>query len=146
MLKIKMPAGIINIEEPKREAIVIEKQGVKKPIKSSHRHKVKDNVKIVLEKKPHTTANDLMLCIEYWDLTEQAEVKKTRKKIKIEFDREKILKATLPETISRARRELHQDQEISYSEEVEQRRQISRKETQGYYSKSGEDAPISEVF
>lgn len=95
---------------------------------------IKENVKMILQDNPTALKNDLALCIEFWSLTRQIKVTYSKDDVILRIRRDNLNSITLPESISRARRELHENKEIEYDEQTEMARELRRDELRQKYS------------
>lgn len=94
---------------------------------------IEDNVKRILEENPLACKNDFILCLEYWKITGQIKLYKRKKDIIIKIDENRITEITQPESISRARRKLHQEGKIVYDQETEKTRKDRQQEVKEYF-------------
>ncbi|MHA1678552.1 MAG: hypothetical protein ACTSW3_07210 [Promethearchaeota archaeon] len=116
---------------------IIENKGIK-PIKD-HQITLKENVRDILNNNNLALRNDLILYLEYLKLTNQAIVNEEDGNIKIIIPKNRIIHITLPESISRCRRILHQRGEIHYPESLEKSREKHQIEFKEQYPHSYEN-------
>ena len=88
---------------------------------------VETMVRYILAHYPEARSNDKLLMLHYWELVD-------RIKIPREFWKAFLRRATTPETITRARRRIQQQQEYLPREEVRRIRQARSKKFREIFS------------
>lgn len=93
-------------------------------------------VKTAIDGFPLASENDLNLCIEFWKISNQAKVSYSKGELIVRFDINSLKegKITMPETISRLRRQLYEEGEIDYTEKTKANRQKAEEDYKSYYS------------
>ena len=84
-------------------------------------------VRYIMAHFPETRSNDKLLMLRYWELADGIRIPRT-------FWRDFMKKATTPETITRVRRRIQQQQEYLPREEVRRIRQARSKKFREIFS------------
>lgn len=109
---------------------------------------IKEHVKDILLNDEKACQNDLFLCLKFWQKTGQAVIYGNEDNMTITFKRS-VFDITIPESISRARRELHHDRIVSYDKETEKARERKEIEYKEYFHTNSileEESPINTPF
>jgi len=96
---------------------------------------MREQVLEILKNNEDAVKSDFILYLEYLKLSSQVKIKDFGEHIIIKVNKEDMLKITPPESISRQRRILHEDQDITYDEKTEKKRERAEKEFRGHYHK-----------
>lgn len=117
------PDSLINYESPKVELDVFAEAD----------KTIRNNVLKLTKHDPTTLKNDLLLYIKYLKLTGQAEVGDGGDEITIRIKKDRLFSIIVPESVSRARRDLYKDGDIVYDDEITDRRKKRRSIIRDYY-------------
>ena len=103
--------------------------------------RIKSYVKELCNKYERATKDDLYLYLKFLSSSGEAKIKIQKDSIVVIFNKSNLLngKITKPETVSRARRSLKKDNEISYDDETAEKRLKREEEFRVYYHRDREN-------